>query len=88
MVHAIAELQTHEMQCMQVVERDALGSSWRYLEARKTEWPERFAEALLAELTQSISKQGLAARADPPPARPAAAVRYKIDMVGLVDVLY
>ena len=84
MVHAIAELQTREMQCMQVVERDALGSSWRYLEARKTEWPERFASSLLAELIQSISKQSLAAHANPLPAKPAA-VRYKIDMVGLVD---
>ena len=85
MAHAIAELQTREMHCMQVTERDALGNSWRYLEARKTEWPSRFVDSLLAELNQTISKHHMSADGDALPARPAPSGRYKMDAVGLVD---
>ncbi len=84
MVRAIAELQTSEIRCMQVNERDALGNSWRYLDARKTEWPARFAESLLAELNQAISKEANAADRQVLPARPAVSGRFKMDAVGLV----
>ena len=85
MAHAIAELQNRELHCMQVAERDALGNSWRYLEARKTEWPKRFADSLLAELNQTTSKQGASANNEVLPAQRVSSSRFKIDAVGLVD---
>lgn len=85
MAHAIAELQTRELHCMQVAERDSLGNSWRYLEARKTDWPNRFADSLLAELNQTISKQGTSIKSEVLPARHVSSSRFKMDAVGLVE---
>ena len=84
MAHAIAELQAREMRSMQVAERDALGNSWRYLEARKTEWPTRFADGLLAELSQGTFKQASSDCNDVLSAKPVPSGRYKMDKVALV----
>ena len=78
MAKAIAELQTREMHCMEVAERDELSNNWRYLQARKTDWPERYAASLLLELRQSLAHD-MTLDSPVPPAR------LKMAVVGLVD---
>ena len=78
MARVIAELQTREIHCMDVAERDELGSNLRYLQARKTDWPARYAASLLLELSQSLSH-------DEAVDNPAPAARPKLAVVGLVD---
>ena len=53
--HAVAELQTLEMQSQKLAERDALTESWRYLQSHKTVWAQRYADVLLVEFTKPLS---------------------------------
>lgn len=53
--HAVAELQTLEMQSLKLAERDALTESWRYLQSHKTVWAQRYADVLLVEFTKPLS---------------------------------
>lgn len=83
-VRVVADLQALEMQRMKVAERDAISSNWRYLQARKTEWPESYAANLLLELNQFTPK-ALATNTDTQPALHTASGRFKIASFGLVD---
>ena len=85
LAQAIADLQTREIHCMKVAERDELSSSWRYLDARKAEWPERYAAALLLDFTKSVSGKNTSASVNELTVKPSLSGRRKIDLVGLVD---
>ena len=63
--HAVGELQTLETQSLNLAERDAIASSWRYLLAHKTVWAERYSDELLTEFTKAVvTKLPLATGAD------------------------
>ena len=83
-LRVVADLQALEMQSMKVAERDALSSNWRYLQARKAEWPERYAANLLLELNQFTPKTP-AANTDAQPALHTSSGRFKTASFGLVD---
>ena len=78
--HAIAELQTLETQSLKLAERDSLADSWRYLQAHKVVWGERYATDLLVEFTKRVSaKLALGSGAD------LRVVPSGFDSFGLVD---
>ena len=76
---AIAELQLLETQNKKVAERDELASSWRYLQAHKLAWSERYAVDLLADFTKAADSKHVSPSATPKFSRSGPAA------FGLVD---
>ena len=76
---AVAELQLLETQSLKTTERDELATSWRYLQAHKQAWSERYAVDLLAEFTKAADVKPIAPVAAPKFSRSGSAA------FGLVD---